>query len=37
MPPGRRPAKTRAFVEFLAHRFAGEPAWERGLPEAVRR
>ena len=36
MPPGRRPAKTRAFVEFLAHRFAGEPAWERDLPEAVR-
>ncbi|MBB2962031.1 DNA-binding transcriptional LysR family regulator [Methylobacterium sp. R2-1] len=36
MPPGRRPAKTRAFVDFLADRFAGEPAWERGLPEAVR-
>ena len=36
MPPGRRPAKTRAFVEFLVQRFAGEPAWERDLPEAVR-
>ena len=36
MPPGRRPAKTRAFVDFLAQRFAGEPAWERDLPEAVR-
>ena len=36
MPPGRRPAKTRAFVDFLADRFAGEPAWERDLPEAVR-
>ncbi|MER2250807.1 LysR family transcriptional regulator [Methylorubrum podarium] len=36
MPPGRRPAKTRAFVDFLAERFAGEPAWERDLPEAVR-
>ncbi|MBK3405756.1 LysR family transcriptional regulator [Methylorubrum populi] len=35
MPPGRRPAKTRAFVEYLAERFAGEPAWERDLP-AVR-
>lgn len=36
MPPGRRPAKTRAFVDYLAERFAGEPAWERDLP-AVRR
>ncbi len=35
MPPGRRPAKTRAFVDYLAERFAGEPAWERDLP-AVR-
>lgn len=35
MPPGRRPAKTRAFVDFLADRFAGEPAWERDLPEAA--
>lgn len=35
-PPGRRPAKTRAFVDFLVQRFAGEPAWERGLPAAVR-
>ncbi|MRI54111.1 LysR family transcriptional regulator [Methylobacterium sp. DB1607] len=32
MPPGRRPAKTRAFVDYLAERFAGEPAWERDLP-----
>ena len=37
LPPGRAPLpKTRAFVDFLAQRFAGEPAWERGLPVAVR-
>ncbi|MFE1598527.1 LysR family transcriptional regulator [Methylobacterium sp. ID0610] len=33
MPPGRRqPAKVRACVAFLAERFGGEPAWDRGLP-----
>lgn len=33
MPSGRRPAKTQAFLAFLRQRFAGEPAWDRGLPE----
>ena len=35
MPPGRRPAKTRAFLALLTRLFAGEPDWDRGLPEAV--
>jgi DNA-binding transcriptional LysR family regulator len=31
-PSGRQaPAKVRAFVEFLARRFAPEPAWDRGI------
>jgi DNA-binding transcriptional LysR family regulator len=31
-PSGRQaPAKVRAFVEFLARRFAPEPEWDRGL------
>jgi DNA-binding transcriptional LysR family regulator len=32
LPSGRQaPAKVRAFVEFLARRFAPEPEWDRGL------
>ncbi|GEO14345.1 LysR family transcriptional regulator [Microvirga aerophila] len=32
LPSGRQaPAKVRAFVEFLARRFAPEPGWDRGL------
>jgi len=32
LPSGRQaPAKVRAFVEFLARRFAPEPAWDNGL------
>ncbi|UMY18464.1 LysR family transcriptional regulator [Methylobacterium organophilum] len=31
MPPGRRPAKTRAFLAFLVRRFEGEPHWDRDL------
>jgi DNA-binding transcriptional LysR family regulator len=32
LPSGRQaPAKVRAFVEFLAGRFAPEPGWDRGL------
>src|SRR3712207_812580 len=32
LPSGRQaPAKVRAFVEFLAQRFAPEPEWDRGL------
>ncbi|NBJ12626.1 LysR family transcriptional regulator [Microvirga arsenatis] len=32
LPSGRQaPAKVRAFVEFLARRFAPEPDWDRGL------
>lgn len=34
LPPGRNPpAKTRAFVDFLARRLAPEPPWDRDLPE----
>jgi DNA-binding transcriptional LysR family regulator len=32
LPSGRQaPAKVRAFVEFLAERFAPQPDWDRGL------
>ena len=32
LPSGRQaPAKVRAFIEFLARRFAPEPEWDRGL------
>jgi DNA-binding transcriptional LysR family regulator len=32
LPSGRQaPAKVRAFIEFLARRFAPEPDWDRGL------
>jgi DNA-binding transcriptional LysR family regulator len=32
LPSGRQaPAKVRAFVEFLAQRFAPQPEWDRGL------
>lgn len=32
LPSGRQaPAKARAFIAFLAQRFAPEPAWDRGL------
>jgi DNA-binding transcriptional LysR family regulator len=32
LPSGREaPAKVRTFLAFLAHRFAPEPAWDRGL------
>jgi DNA-binding transcriptional LysR family regulator len=32
LPSGRQaPAKVRAFVEFLAERFAPHPEWDRGL------
>lgn len=32
LPSGRQaPAKVRAFIAFLAQRFAPEPAWDRGL------
>jgi DNA-binding transcriptional LysR family regulator len=32
LPSGRQaPAKVRAFIEFLAQRFAPEPEWDRGL------
>ena len=34
-PSGRQPpAKVRAFVDFLARRFAPEPPWDRDLPLA---
>ncbi|GLS44082.1 LysR family transcriptional regulator [Methylobacterium brachythecii] len=36
MPPGRRPAKTQAFLAFVARRFEGEPAWDRDLPPPLR-
>ena len=36
MPPGRRPAKTRVFLAALTQLFAGEPDWDRDLPEPVR-
>jgi DNA-binding transcriptional LysR family regulator len=31
------PAKIRTFGDFLAERWAGEPPWERNLPEAAQR
>jgi DNA-binding transcriptional LysR family regulator len=32
LPSGRQaPAKVRTFLAFLTHRFAPEPAWDRGL------
>ncbi|MES1148770.1 MAG: substrate binding domain-containing protein, partial [Bradyrhizobium guangdongense] len=31
LPDRRPPAKVRAFIDFLAMRFAPEPPWERGL------
>ncbi|OJH40602.1 transcriptional regulator [Cystobacter ferrugineus] len=34
-PPGRLvPSKVRAFVSFLAERFAGTPPWERAITQA---
>ncbi len=36
-PSGRQPpAKVRAFIEFLARRFAPEPPWDRDLIAADR-
>ena len=35
-PGGRRPpAKTRAFVDFLAKAFAGDPPWRAAVPEVI--
>jgi DNA-binding transcriptional LysR family regulator len=31
LPDRNPPAKVRAFIDFLAGRFAPEPPWERGL------
>lgn len=30
-PPGRQPAKVRAFIDFLLRRFEPEPPWDAGL------
>lgn len=32
LPQRNPPAKVRAFIDFLAGRFAPEPPWDRGLP-----
>ncbi|MCK9919978.1 LysR family transcriptional regulator [Microbacteriaceae bacterium K1510] len=32
LPERNPPAKVRAFIDFLAGRFAPEPPWDRGLP-----
>ena len=31
LPDRHPPAKVRAFIDFIARRFAPEPPWDRGL------
>jgi DNA-binding transcriptional LysR family regulator len=31
LPDRHPPAKVRAFIDFIATRFAPEPPWDRGL------